>query len=227
MRTRIPLISLNVVGLAAFSVTRHTEDRREHQRLRYVRRPEDSVDSLQPLGRAQANRLGVPVMTRLHQCTMRRLCRRCMVIWALHTVTASAGHCCPALLPTCKIAGKGVRTPAAAERAPRIRICRLRVAKLRLAQQAAGHDKKRDGQHAHHISLPVVVFACFSYYHFSERAEMRALGGTPELIHHRRPARRVTCLRARCLSRWPVAGSSVATPVNRSAGLNATLMRGP
>jgi hypothetical protein len=33
MRTRIPLISLNVVGLAAFSVTRHTEDRREHHGL--------------------------------------------------------------------------------------------------------------------------------------------------------------------------------------------------
>src|SRR6266446_4601009 len=134
-------------------------------------------------------------MTRLHHCTARRLCRRCMVIWALNTVPASAGHCCPALLPTCVIAGKGIRASAAAERAPWIRIWRLRIAKLRLAQQAGGHDKKRDGQHAHHISLPVVVFACISYYQFSRAGGMSA----------------------------PVAGPSVAkTPVSLSVGSNDT-----
>jgi hypothetical protein len=39
----------------------------------------------------------------------------------------------------------------------------LRLAKLRFAQQAGGYDKKRDDQHAHHISpcrrvrLPVIL----------------------------------------------------------------------
>src|SRR5215470_1731996 len=97
-------------------------------------------------------------MTQFHQCTVRRLSRLGTVIWALNTVPAPAGHCCPALLPTYIIAGTGIRTPAAAERAPWIRICRLGAAKLHFAQQAGGYDKKRDGQHAHHISLPVVFW---------------------------------------------------------------------
>jgi hypothetical protein len=143
-------------------------------------------------------------MTRFHHCTVRRLWRRCMVIWALNTVPASAGHCCPALLPTCEIAGKGVRPPAAAERAPWIRIRRLRLAKLRFAQQAGGCDKKRDDQHAHHISLPVVGFACLSYYQFCRAGGMSALGWAPE-PPLAAAARRVGQLPMR-YSRWPVAG---------------------
>jgi hypothetical protein len=50
----------------------------------------------------------------------------------------------------------------------------LRVAKLRFAQQAGGYDKKRDGQHAHHILSPCRVFACFSYYQFCWAGGMRA-----------------------------------------------------
>src|SRR5258708_31162277 len=102
-------------------------------------------------------------MPGLHKRARGRSCELWWVVGAPNTVPASAGHCCPALLPTCEIAGKGVRPPAAAERAPWIRIRRLRLAKLRFAQQAGGYDKKRDDQHAHHISpcrrfrLPVIL----------------------------------------------------------------------
>jgi hypothetical protein len=141
---------------------------------------------------------------RLHQCTARRLCRRCMVIWALNTVPASAGHRCPALLPTCEIAGKGVRAPAAAERAPWIRIRRLRLAKLRFAQQAGGYDKKRDDQHAHHISpcrcfrLPLILSV------LPGGRNERPGGGLQSRSSPPPPAASAAC--PCVISRWPVAG---------------------
>src|SRR5258708_40183369 len=110
-------------------------------------------------------------MTRLHHCPGRKWWGRCMVIGPLNTIPASAGRCCPALLPTWVVAGKGIRAPGAAEQAPWIRICRLRVAKWRFAQQAGGYDKKRDGQGAHHISLPVVFSLASHSISFAERAE--------------------------------------------------------
>jgi hypothetical protein len=170
-------------------------------------RPRGQPDSLQPLGRAHANRVGLPVMTRLHQCAVRRLWRLCMVIWALNTVPAPAGHCCPALLPTCEIAGKCIRASAPAERAPWIRICRLGVAKLRLAEQASGYDKKRDGQRAHHISLPVVVFACLSYYQFCRADGMSTPAWTSEPLL----AAAASAACPSVISGWPIAGSA-ATP---------------
>jgi hypothetical protein len=48
-----------------------------------------------------------PAMAWLHQRTVRQLCRLRMVVWALDAVSADAEHCCPALLPTCVIAGHG------------------------------------------------------------------------------------------------------------------------
>jgi len=77
-----------------------------------------------------------------------------MVVRALDTVSASARHRCPALLPTCKIAGQGIRAPAAAERAPWIGISRLCVARLRFAEQRHSNDKKRNDRHACHGFSP-------------------------------------------------------------------------
>src|SRR5260370_3207954 len=57
---------------------------------------------------SHSNRSEVPVMTWLHQCTRRQLCRLRMVIWALDAVSADA-LCCHALLPTRVIAGHGTR----------------------------------------------------------------------------------------------------------------------
>src|SRR6266849_10881399 len=88
---------------------------------------ESDPSSLPPFGRGHPNRSGVPVMTRLHQCTVRQLCRLRMVVWALDAVSADAEHCCPALLTTRVIAGHGATyavIAAEVDRAPWIRIRR-------------------------------------------------------------------------------------------------------
>ena len=96
-----------------------------------------------------------------------------MVIRALNAGAADTKHCCHALLPTRVIAGHGATTPRAAtamERAPWIRIRRLRVANLHFAQQRNGNDKKRNDQHTHGC-LPIVVFICVACYQFAEMLE--------------------------------------------------------
>ena len=115
---------------------------------------------LQSSGRARSNRSGMPVMAWLHQRTVWQLCRLRMIVWALDAVSADAGHRCPALLPTRVIAGQGVRASFATERAPRIRVRRLRAANLCFAQKRSGNDKRCDDRHPHHGALPVVVLGC-------------------------------------------------------------------
>ncbi len=121
---------------------------------------------------------GMPVMAWLHQRTVWQLCRLRMIVWALDAVSADAGHRCPALLPTRVIAGQGIRASFATERAPRIRVRRLRAANLCFAQQRSGNDKRCDDRHPHHGSLPVVVLACPHFISFAEAAERRALSRT-------------------------------------------------
>jgi hypothetical protein len=116
----------------------------------------------------------MPVMAWLHQRTVWQLRRLRMIVWALDAVSADAGHRCPALLPTCVIAGQGIRASFAAERAPRIRVRRLRAANLYFAEQRSGNDKRCDDRHPHHGSLPVVVLACPHVISFAEAAERRA-----------------------------------------------------
>ena len=113
-------------------------------------------------------------MAWLHQHTVWQLCRLRMIVWALDAVSADPGHRCPALLPTCVIAGQGIRASFATERAPRIRVRRLRAANLCFAQQRSGNDKRCDDRHPHHGSLPVVVLACPHVISFAEVAERRA-----------------------------------------------------
>src|SRR5215467_6182780 len=76
----------------------------------------------------------------------------------------------PALLPT----RVGFRASFATERAPRIRVRRLRAANLCFAQQRSGNDKRCDDRHPHHGSLPVVVLAYPHVISFAEAAERRA-----------------------------------------------------
>src|SRR5258707_15047615 len=84
--------------------------------------------------------LGVPAMALLHQRLVRQRRRLRMVIRARDAKAADAQHCCPALLPTRVVAGQGIRVLGATERAPWIRVSRLRVANLRFAQQRSGND---------------------------------------------------------------------------------------
>jgi hypothetical protein len=96
-----------------------------------------------------------------------------MVIRALNAGAADTKHCRHALLPTRVIAGHGATTSRAAtamERAPWIRIRRLRVANLHSAQQRSGNDEKRNDRHTHDC-LPFVVFACFACYQLAEMVE--------------------------------------------------------
>src|SRR6266403_5626748 len=99
------------------------------------------LDRLHP---APSLRVGVPAVAWLHHRTVRQQCRLRMVIWTLNAVSADAGHCCPALLPTRVVAGQGIRVLGATERAPWIGVGRLRIANLRLAQQRSGNDSKHD-----------------------------------------------------------------------------------
>jgi len=84
--------------------------------------------------------LSVPLMAWLRQRSLRQRCRLPMVIRALDAKAADAEHCCPALLPARVITGQAIRVLGATERAPRIRIRRLRAANLRFAQQRSGND---------------------------------------------------------------------------------------
>ena len=93
-----------------------------------------------------------------------------MVIRALNAGAADTKHCRHALLPTRVIAGHGAtasRAATAMERAPWIRIRRLRVANLRFAQQRSRNDQKRGDPHTHHC-LPIVLFACVACYQLTE-----------------------------------------------------------
>ena len=93
-------------------------------------------------------------------------CRLPMVIRACDAKAADARHCCPALLPARKIAGQSIRTPGAAERAPWIRVSRLRVANLRLTHQRSGNDKKRTYRHARHGLFSCRRSSLLSHYQF-------------------------------------------------------------
>jgi hypothetical protein len=147
--------------------------RRSNGFSRRLDRPHPTL-SLQSSGRAGSNRSGMPVIAWLYQRTVWQLCRPRMIVWALDAVSADAGHRCPALLPTCVIAGQGIRASFAAERAPRIRVRRLRAANLCFAEQRSGNDKRCNDRHPHHVSLPVVVLACPHVISFAEAAERRA-----------------------------------------------------
>src|SRR5258708_16232319 len=98
--------------------------------------------------------LSVPLMAWLRQRWLRQRCCLPMVIRALDAKAADAEHCCPALLPARVITGQAIRVLGATERAPRIRIRRLRAANLRFAQQRSGNDYKHDDRHARHSFSP-------------------------------------------------------------------------
>jgi len=118
------------------------------------RRGRPHACSLQPFRRAHPNRSGVPAVALLHRRMARQRCRLLMIIRACDTEPADTGHCCPALLPTRVIAGQGIRAPGATERAPWIRVSRLRVADSRVAQQRGGNDKKCDDRRTRHCPSP-------------------------------------------------------------------------
>src|SRR5215813_14625703 len=88
------------------------------------------------------------------------------VIRACDAKAADARHCCPALLPARIIAGQSIRALGTAERAPWIRVSRLRVANLRLAHQRSGNDKKHTYWHARHGLFSCRRSSLLSYYQF-------------------------------------------------------------
>src|SRR5262249_48292963 len=108
----------------------------------------------------------------------------CMIVWALNTASTSAESGCPALLPTCVIAGQGIRAPSATEQAPGIGVGRLRIADLRFAQQRSGNDKKHKDRHAGHGLSPCRLYLFLILSVFLKGRNKR-LAGTPESAHHR------------------------------------------
>jgi len=120
-------------------------------------------------------------MARLRQRTMRQLCRLRTVIRARDTIPANAKHCCSALLPTRVIAGHRAiwAVTVAVDRAPWIRIRRLRIATSRFREQRSGNDKNRNDRRAHHYLPP----CCPSWLSFilagllRRRNEGKARGG--------------------------------------------------
>ena len=155
-------------------------------------------------------------MAWLHQRTVWQLCRLRMIVWALDAVSADAGHRCPALLPTRVIAGQGIRASFATERAPRIRVRRLRAANLCFAQKRSGNDKRCDDRHPHHGALPVVVLACAHVISFAEAAERRAhsrtsIDGQLSQVKRPPPTGRAVILPSASRSAWLIDYSSSFT----------------
>jgi len=109
-------------------------------------------------GRSSVGLWARPAMVRLRRRTRRPRCRLPMIIRALDAVSADAGQCCHALLPTRVIAGHGTapRVVAPATNcAPWIGIGRLRNADLRFAQQSDSSYKQHDDWHPHHSLSPL------------------------------------------------------------------------